>query len=236
MEDKIIKNGFYVDPKTGECFDELVFDSQPRIGFIDEPYHFDSRKTKFGDPLIQKLNTCNTRDQNKHNIFKCIENFIKDLNFSYELNKTLKEQTLDANCKNSTKAIIFLCKIIYKRNLPITTKELFTIIENLKNKKIIKKAIGTPYRDYSWYINRLLSNFEFLSINRRQTIYKKILENYRGLSNILNLNSPAFISSLTYFSMKANFPNIKFKLFDFETKNPTVAFHKKRLKEIGIIL
>jgi len=231
---KIIKNGFYVNINTGECSNELVFDKHHEASFTTEPFHFDNKKTKFTDPLLQKLNVSSTRDRSKYYIFNALNNFMSLLSFSYELNKSLKNQILESNVKNSTDAIILLCKTIYKRNLPITTKELIKAIDTLKNKKIIKKTIGTPYRDYSWYINRLLSKFSFISMEDYQKIHKKILYNYQKLSSILSLHSPAFISTLTYFSMISNFPKRKFNFSMFKTKEVTVIYHRKRLREIGV--
>ena len=111
---------------------------------------------------------------------------------------------------------------------------MFVIVDTFYNRHIIKKKIGTPKRDYYWYINRLLSNFTFLSSREYNEIYKKIYNNYKKLADMLSLNSPAFISTITYFTMIANFPDKKCRYVDFGTGRPTIILHKKKLEKIGI--
>lgn len=228
----IEKNGYYVNPENGECLDELVFSKENIFKRKEPKIKFE----KFENKLLNSLNSSSTKNQTEKRLKKRLNDFMAHLNVSPEIKYKIKKYVIQKKPKNYSDLIFLTFKTIYDFNFPITTKELIKNLKKngFKNKQIIRRIVKLPLRDNSWYVVKLLSNINMFSQEEQQRLYNIVKRNYDILSKALNLYSTAFMSTLTYLTIRQNHPKIRLKEIDLNTNNATVTYHRKRLDLLGI--
>ena len=115
-----------------------------------------------------------------------------------------------------------------------TTKEFYKSIKNNRYSKQMRKTHGYPYRDYSWYIYRILNKFDFIKNEDKFKIFNKVKKNYRLLIKTLSNGHIPLIKTLCWKTMTLWYPNKKFRYKDFDITSTSINNIKKDMRKVGV--
>ena len=223
---------------------DIIFDPYPpkeaETTSLDYSHNIGDRSVIYNQKWIRLRKLNNWIDKKQvigYNMEKHFELLIRYFDISSNKKNFIKKEVLKTNPKTINEVIIETFKSIVRNNFPITTKEFRkTIRKVFKIGKETFKDLYTMKRDYTWYINKVLSNLD-LSPELHYKLYIKVKENFEILDPIIQSDPTTLISVLCRLSYKALGLNKDIpKLELFLISNNTYKRIRDILKEMGIKL
>lgn len=170
-----------------------------------------------------------------------IKQLINSFDLSNKVKKSLESYIRLKNPENNEDIIKSFLNYVKNKNLPITNAEIWNVIKELREGKVIFKEEIIPNRDYSFYIYKILSRFDFIKGEKMQQYYNIIKKQYDIVLNsrFSNIHKTKLIEALCYFFINKECKDVpkterSQRHFNNITR-PTVIKYRQICEELGII-
>lgn len=187
---------------------------------------------------LRKLNNwLDKKEALKYNMEIHFDRLFSYFDIPLNIKSFIKKEVMDLNPETLHDVVKYSFKSIVINNFNITTLEFRKTIKKIfQIGKNTFKELWSTKRDYTWYINKVLSNLD-LTPDLHHKLYTKVKDNFDKLEGIIPGFPTTLISFLCRLSYKAlglkeNMP----KLEEFLISNHTYSTYRKIFKERGIKL
>jgi len=156
---------------------------------------------------------------------------------SDELKTLIKKDVMITKPQSTHDTIAATFECIERNNHPITTTEFREAVrDNFAIGREFSPKMYSKVRDYTWYINRVLSNID-LNPDHYNKIFKKTVENFKRLQPIIQGDPTTLISILCRLGvislkLQRNIPPLK----AFFISGNTYGIYREMFRKLGITI
>lgn len=162
---------------------------------------------------------------------------MNDFLISNELKALIKKDVMITTPQNIYDTIAATFKSIERNNHPITTTEFREAVKkNFTIGREFSPKMYSKVRDYTWYINRVLSNID-LNPEQYNKIFKKTTENFKKLQPIIQGDPTSLIGILCRLGvislkLERDIPPLK----TFFISGNTYGIYREMFRKLGITI